>query len=126
MESFTPSGTPASEVAIAGCGFYDYPNICWQNSLPDIILLDKDPANPFLFSKVIKLGIPPGQTYGNVQFIFTTNNGWTNFWRFDDGLNPEMAVFNGGTNVDIPLTATPVNYLFTFDTYTGRVQAIKQ
>jgi hypothetical protein len=125
-ESFTPSGTPVNEVAIVGRGFYDFPNMNWQNALPDIILLDKDPANPYLFTKLIKLGTPPGQSYTTTQFILTTNNGWTNFWRFDEGLSPEMAVFNGGTNTDIPITSTPVNYLFVFDTFTGRVQAIKQ
>jgi len=97
-----------------------------KNEKPDIILLDKDPSNPFLFTKQIKLGTPTGQTYNTTQFILTTNNGWTNFWRFDDGLNPELAVFNGGTNTDIPITTTPLNYLFVFDTYTGRIQAIKQ
>lgn len=126
VEKFTPSGTSVNEVAIVGRGFYDFPDMNWQNTLPDIILLDKDPVNPFLFTKQIKLGTPPGQSYNTSQFILTTNNGWTNFWRFDDGLNPELAVFNGGTNTDIPITSTPVNYLFIFDTFTGRVQAIKQ
>lgn len=126
VETFTPTGTPVNEVAIVGRGFYDYPNMNWQNVLPDIILLDKDPANPYLFTKQVKLGTPPGETYNTTQFILTTNNGWTDFWRFDDGLNPELAVFNGGTNTDIPITTTPVNYLFVFDTFTGRVQAIKK
>lgn len=125
VETFTATGTAINEVAIVGRGFYDFPNMNWQNTLPDIILLDKDPANPFLFSKQIKLGTPPGETYTTSQFILTTNNGWTNFWRFDNGLSPELAVFNGGTNTDIPITTTPVNYLFVFDTFTGRVQAIK-
>jgi len=126
VEKFTPGGTAFNQVALVGRGFYDYPNMNWQNTLPDIILLDKDPSNPFLFTKQIKLGTPTGQTYNTAQFILTTNNGWTNFWRFDDGLNPELAVFNGGTNTDIPITTTPLNYLFVFDTYTGRIQAIKQ
>jgi hypothetical protein len=126
VETFTPTGTPVNEVAIVGRGFYDYPNMNWQNTLPDIILLDKDPANPYLFAKQVKLGTPPGETYTTTQFILTTNNGWTDFWRFDNGLSPELAVFNGGTNTDIPITTTPVSYLFVFDTFTGRVQAIKQ
>lgn len=126
VEGFTPSGTPVNEVAIVGRGFYDHPTMNWQNTLPDIILLDKDPANPYLFTKLVKLGTPPGETYNTTQFILTTNNGWTNFWRFDDGLKPELAVFNGGTNTDIPITTTPIDYLFVFDSFTGRVQAIKQ
>lgn len=126
VEAFTATGTATNEVALVGRGFYDYPNMNWQNALPNIILLDKDLTNPFLFTKLVKLGTPPGQTYTTSQFILTTNNGWTNFWRFDDGLSPELAVFNGGTNTDIPITTTPVNYLFVFDTFTGRVQAIKQ
>lgn len=126
VEQFTPGGSAFDEVALVGRGFYDYPNMNWQNALPDIILLDKDPSNPFLFTKEIKLGTPSGQNYNTAQFIFTTNNGWTNFWRFDDGLNPELAVFNGGDGADIPITTTPVNYLFIFDTYTARIQAIKQ
>lgn len=126
VEKFSPSGTPVDQVAIVGRGFYDYPNMNWQNSLPDIILLDKDLENPYLFTKLIKLGTPPGEAYNTAQFILTTNNGWTNFWRFDDALSPELAVFNGGTNTDIPITNTPVNYLFVFDTFTGRVQTIKQ
>lgn len=126
VESYTATGSAFDQVALVGRGFYDYPNMNWQNTLPDIILLDKDPANPFLFTKQVKLGTPPGQTYTSAQFILTTNNGWTNFWRFDDGLSPEMAIFSGGTNTDIPITSTPVNYLFIFDSFTGRVQAIKQ
>ena len=126
VESFSPTGNAFNEVALVGRGFYDNPNMNWQNALPDIILLDKDPSNPFLFSKIIKLGIPPGQSYNSAQFILTTNNGWTNFWRFDNGSSPELAVFNGGTNTDIPITSSPVSYLFLFDSFTGRVQAIKQ
>lgn len=126
VETFNPSGATISQVAIVGRGFYDFPAMNWQNALPDIILLDKDPANKYLFTKLVKLGTPPGQTYNTAQFIFTTNNGWTNFWRFDEALSPELAVYNGGVNTDIPITDTPVTYLFTFDTYTGRVQAIKQ
>ena len=127
VEPFAPTGSPVNEVALVGRGFYDYPNMNWQNTLPNIILLDKDPANPYLFTKQIKLGIPPEQTYNTTQFIFTTNNGWTDYWRLDNGLSPELAVYNGGgTNTDIPITSTPVNYLFVFDTFTGRVQAIKK
>lgn len=119
-------GTPFDQVALVGRGFYDYPNMNWQNTLPNIILLDKSTANPFLFTKIVKLGTPPGQSYNTAQFILTTNNGWTNFWRFDQAVNPARAVFNGGTNADIPITATPQSYLFVFDSQTGIVQAIKQ
>lgn len=126
VESVTATGNSFNEVAFVGRGFYDYPDMNWQNTLPNIILMDKDPSNRFLFTKQIKLGTPPGQTYTTAQFILTTNNGWTDFWRFDHGQNPEMAVFNGGTNTDISISSTPATYLFIFDTYTGRVQAIKQ
>jgi hypothetical protein len=126
VEQTAAKGTAFDQVAIVGRGFYDYPNMNWQNALPDIILLDKDPSNPFLFTKTIRLGTPPGQSYNSAQFILTTNNGWTNFWRFDDGLHPTRAVFNGGTNTDIPITSTPQTYLFVFDSQTGVVQAIKQ
>jgi hypothetical protein len=126
VEQFTSTGSAFNEIALVGRGFYDYPNMNWQNTLPDLILLDKDPVNPFLFTKEIKLGIPPGQAYNTAQFILTTNNGWTNFWRFDDGLAPELAVFNGGAGAEIPITTTPTSYLFIFDSYTGRIQAIKQ
>jgi hypothetical protein len=126
VETFTPSGTTIGQVAIVGRGFYDFPNMNWQNVSPDLILMDKDPANKYLFTKLVKLGTPPGQTYNTAQFIFTTNNGWTNFWRFDDALSPELAVYNAGVNTEIPIGTTPVTYLFTFDTNTGRVQAIKQ
>lgn len=126
VEPFTPSGTPPGQVAFVGRGFYDYPAMNWQNALPDIILLEKDATNKFLFTKEVKLGIPPGQSYNTAQLILTTNNGWTNFWRFDDGASPELAVYNGGVNAELPITSTPVTYLFVFDTYTGRVQALKQ
>ena len=126
VEQATAKGTPFDQVALVGRGFYDYPNMNWQNALPDIILLDKSAANPFLFTKTVKLGIPPGQSYNTAQFILTTNNGWTNFWRFDNAVNPARTVFNGGTNTDIPITGTPRNYLFVFDSQTGIVQAIKQ
>ena len=126
VEQAAPKGTPYDQVALVGRGFYDYPNMNWQNTLPDIILLDKSSANPFLFTKTIKLGTPPGQTYNTAQFILTTNNGWTNFWRFDNAVTPRKAVFNGGTNTDIPITTTPQSYLFVFDSQTGIIQAIKQ
>ena len=98
----------------------------WQNALPDIILFDKDPVNPYLFSKTVKLGTPPGQTYNTTQFIFTTNNGWSNFWRFDNGTDPETTVYNGGTNTDIAITSTPVTYKVTFDTWLNRVKFERQ
>lgn len=126
VEGFNPSGTPVNQVALVGRGFYDFPNVNWQNALPDLILLDKNPANKWLFTKTLKLGIPPGQSYNTAQFILTTNNGWTNFWRFDDAASPELAVFNGGVNAELPITTSPVTYLFVFDSYTGRVQAIRQ
>jgi hypothetical protein len=126
VEKAAPKGTAFDQVALVGRGFYDYPNMNWQNSLPDIILLDKSAANPFLFTKTIRLGTPPGQSYNTAQFILTTNNGWTNFWRFDNAVNPARAVFNGGTNTDIPITGTPQKYLFVFDSQTGIIQAIKQ
>ena len=126
VEPYAPTGAAPSQVALVGRGFYDYPNMNWQNTLPDIILLDKDAANPFLFTKKLKLGVPPGNGYTSAQFIMTTNNGWTDFWRFNDGTAPENAVFNGGVNTDIPITSTPVTYLFVFDAQTNFVQAIKQ
>ncbi|HEX6430679.1 MAG TPA: hypothetical protein VF008_23465 [Niastella sp.] len=126
VEQVAPQGTPYDQVALVGRGFYDYPNMNWQNSLPDIILLDKSPVNPFLFTKTVKLGIPPGQSYNTAQFILTTNNGWTNFWRFDKAVNPARAVFNGGTNADIPITGTPQSYLIVFDSQTGIIQALNQ
>lgn len=125
-----PDPDPASafaQVALVGRGFIDYPNMNWQNALPDIILFDKDPVNPYLFTKTIKLGAPPGQSYNTAQFIFTTNNGWTNFWRFDNGTDPETTVFNGGANGDgFAITGTPVTYKVTFDTYLNRAKFERQ
>jgi len=125
-----PDPDPANafpQVSFTGRGFYDYPNMNWQNTLPDIILLDKDPVNPYLFTKIVKLGTPPGQTYNTAQFIFTTNNGWTNFWRFDDGFDPEATVFNGGNTGDgFAISSTPVSYKVTFDTYLNRARFERQ
>jgi hypothetical protein len=126
VENYSPVGTAPNQVAFVGRGFYDYPNMNWQNALPDIILMDKDPVNPFLFIKKLKLGIPAGASYNTAQFILTTNNGWTDFWRFNDGSSPEYAVFNGGVNTDLPITSTASTYLFVFDAQTNLVQAIKQ
>jgi hypothetical protein len=126
VEPATPKGTAYAQVALVGRGFYDFPNMNWQNALPDIILLDKSAVNPFLFTKSIRLGTPPGQSYNTAQFILTTNNGWTDFWRFDKAVNPTRTVFNGGANTDIPITGTPQRYLFVFDSQTGIIQAIKQ
>ncbi len=120
------TGTAPAQVAIAGRGFADFPTMNWSNVLPNIILLDKDPANPFMFTKMVRIGIPIGQTYTSAQFILTTNNGWTNFWRFDNAADPELAVYNGGTNIDFPITATPVSYMVVFDASTSRIQLIRQ
>jgi len=115
-----PAPNPSSafaQVAIVGRGFFDYPNMNWQNSSPDIILLDKDPVNPYLFTKILKLGTPPGSTYNTAQFILTTNNGWTDFWRFDNAGDPDNTIFSGGVNAEFPISTTPVNYKVTFDSY---------
>jgi hypothetical protein len=114
------------QVAFVGRGFFDYPNMNWQNALPDIILFDKDPVNPYLFTKTIKMGVPAGQSYNTAQFILTTNNGWADFWRFDNGTDPETTVWNGGTNTDIPITSSPVTYKVTFDTWLNRVKFERQ
>ena len=114
------------QVAFVGRGFYEYPNMEWQNTLPNIILMDKDPVNPYLFTKTVKLGIPPGGTYTTAQFIFTTNNGWTDFWRFDTDKEPDYTVFGGGVNTNIPITITPVTYKVTFDSYTNRCKFERQ
>lgn len=125
-----PDPNPANaflQVALAGRGFYDYPNMNWQNTLPDIILLDKDAVNPYLFSKTVKVGTPPGQTYNTAEFIFTTNNGWTNFWRFDNGSDPEATVFNGGsTGAGFAISSVPVTYKVTFDSYLNRAKFERQ
>jgi hypothetical protein len=124
----TPSAASAvPQVAIAGVGFYDYPNMNWQNTLPNIILLDKDPVNPYIFTKTVRLGNPTGQSYRVAQFIFTTNNGWDKFWRFDNGADPEFTVPDGGnTGGDWPITGTPVSYKITFDTYINRCKLERQ
>jgi len=123
----TPSATGAfAQVALVGRGFYDYPNMNWQNALPDIILLDKSPANPYLFTKTVRLGVPAGSTYTTAQFIITTNNGWTDFWRFNTDKDIDFTVFNGGTNAEIPISTTPVTYKVTFDTYTNRCKFERQ
>jgi hypothetical protein len=126
VENVTITDTAVNQVAIAGRGFTDYPTMNYQNTLPNIILMDKDAANPFLFTKVVNMGIPAGQTYTTAAFIFTTNNGWTNFWKFDNSGSPEKAVFNGGSDAIFPSTSTPVTYLLIFDSFTKRVQALKQ
>jgi hypothetical protein len=124
-----PKPDPAlayAQTAFVGRGFYDYPNMNWQNALPDIVLLDKDPANPYRFTKTVKLGTPPGATYTTTQFIITTNNGWSDFWRFDTDKDPNFTVFGGGVNTDIPITTTPVTYKVTFDSYTNRCKFERQ
>ncbi len=126
VEKTAATGTAYAQVAIAGRGFTDLPNMNYQNTLPNIILLDKDPNNAFLFTKRVNIGVPAGRNYTTAQFIFTTNNGWTNFWRFDNASNIEKAVFNGGSDANYPITSTPVSYLLIFDSFTQRVQAIKQ
>jgi hypothetical protein len=93
VETVTATGTAVNQVAIAGRGFTDFPTMNYQNTLPNIILLD---------------------------------NGWTNFWRFDNSASPEKAVFNGGSDAIFPSTSTPVTYLLIFDSFTQRVQALKQ
>jgi hypothetical protein len=115
------------QVAIAGSGFFDFPTMNYSNVLPNIILLDKDAVNPYLFSKVVKIGLPAGAVFTTCSFIFTTNNGWTNFWRFDTGTDPEMTVPNGGANGgDFAISSTPVTYKVTFDTFLNRCKFEKQ
>jgi hypothetical protein len=125
-----PTPNPAAaypQVALAGRGFFDNPAQNWGNTLPGITLLDKDATNPYLFTKILRLGTPPGETYTTAQFIFTTNNGWTNFWRFDVGADPEATVPNGGANGgDFPISSTPVTYKVTFDTFLNRCKFEKQ
>lgn len=111
-----PSGA-FGQAAFVGRGFADYPDMNWQNTLPNIILMDKDPVNPYLFTKTLKLGTPAGSTYNTAQFIITTNNGWSDFWRFDNATDPDNTVFGGGANADIPISTTPVTYKVTFDSY---------
>lgn len=124
----TPNpGGAYPEVAIAGSGFFDFPNMNYSNVLPNIILLDKDAVNPYLFTKTVKIGLPAGAVFTTCSFIFTTNNGWTNFWRFDNGPDPEFTVPNGGANGgNFSITSTPVTYKVTFDTYLNRAKFEKQ
>jgi len=122
-----PDPTAAyAQTALVGRGFSDYPDMNWQNALPNIVLMDKDPANPYRFKKMVKLGTPSGSSYTTAQFIITTNNGWSNFWRFDSDKDPNYTVFGGGVNVDIPITTTPVTYKVTFDSYTNRCKFERQ
>ncbi len=123
-----PTPNPAAaypQVAIAGRGFPEVPAMNYQNTLPNIILLDKDPTNPYIFSKTLEIGIPTGQTYNTASFIFTTNNGWTNFWRFDVASDPEKTIPNGGNDASVPITATPVRCKVTFDTFINRCKIEK-
>ena len=128
----TPIATPDParaplQVSIVGRGFTDYPDMNWQNALPNIILLDKSISNPYLFNKNVKVSIPAGANYNTTQFILTSNNGWSlPFWRFDNGKDPEATVLDGGENVDIAITNTPVTYKVTFDAYLNRCKFERQ
>lgn len=126
LASPDPTRAPL-QVAIVGRGFTDYPDMNWQNALPNIILLDKSTSNPYVFTKNVKVGIPAGQSYNTTQFILTSNNGWSlPYWRFDNGRDPEITVYDGGDNVDIPITSTPVTYKVTFDAYLNRCKFERQ
>lgn len=61
--------------------------------------LTPDPNNPYRFTGTVELFDHDPVGDGNNGFILGANlSGWSPFWRFDDGNNPNVAVPNGGAS----------------------------
>ncbi len=139
METYTPSDTPFDEIFLMGTGVRvngastcvnnnDASELCWNfaSGKP----LTKASSNPYLFTGTVELFDFDPEGDGNNGFILGANpNGWSPFWRFDQGdeldLEPEFTVPNDGGNY-IFSAARYGTYRFEFDTHLNQAKLLAQ
>lgn len=87
--------------------------------------LTVDPNNPYRFSGTVELFDFDPEGDGNNGFILGANlSGWSPFWRFDDGADPNLAVPNGGSSFVFDETKHGT-YQAVFDTHLNVLTMIK-
>ncbi|MEM7109928.1 MAG: hypothetical protein AAF519_17005 [Bacteroidota bacterium] len=87
--------------------------------------LTVDPSNPYRFSGTVELFDFDPVGDGNNGFILGANlSGWSPFWRFDDGTDPNLAVPNGGASFVFDETKYGT-YQAVFDTHLNLLTMIK-
>ena len=139
METYSPSDTPFDQVYLMGTGVRvngestcvnnnDASELCWNFASGKA--LNVDGSNPYLFTATIELFDHDPVGDGNNGFILGANpDGWSPFWRFDQGdvldLEPEFTVLNDGSNY-IFSEAKYGTYQFEFDTHLNRVKLVPQ
>lgn len=139
METYTPSDTPFDQIYLMGTGVRvngestcvnnnDASETCWNfaSGKP----LTGDASNPYLFTATVELFDHDPVGDGNNGFILGANpDGWSPFWRFDQGdvldLEPEFTVPNDGGNY-IFSAERYGTYRFEFDTHLNQAKLLPQ
>ncbi|WP_421894622.1 hypothetical protein [Marinoscillum sp.] len=104
---------------------------CEQNADPSVTQcwhfasgkrLTKDANNPYLFHGELEFYDQDPSRDNEGGFILGANeNGWSDFWRFDNSTEPEASVRNGGSNYSFTEDAFGT-YEFSFDTHLNYVR----
>ncbi len=80
----------------------------------------RDENNPYVFYGEMELYDYDPEQSGETGFILGANlSGWSDFWRFDQGENPDATVLNGGSNYNFGENEYGT-YDVVFDTHLNR------
>lgn len=82
----------------------------------DLLVLDQDPINKFLFTA--EADLVEGTELNSMIVTSSHDWGWwpEPFWRFNSSTNPEAMVLTGGDNITVTIKKTG-KYMFEFDTH---------
>ncbi|MEL7118649.1 MAG: hypothetical protein AAFO07_04390 [Bacteroidota bacterium] len=137
VETYTPTDDPHPTIIFMGTGVnVNGQSTCinnadgsdgacwWFGSGKE---LTPDANNPYRFTGVVELyDYDPDVSDDNNGFILGANlAGWSPFWRFDSGANPQATVPNGGENFTFESDAYGM-YNVTFDTHLNRLIMVSQ
>ncbi len=94
---------------------------CWNPAVGKA--LTRDTANPYVFTGTLELFDASADQSGlGGSFILgASTEGWSPFWRFDNGSSPDATVPNGGDNYSFGPEAYGT-YDVTFDTHLNRIE----
>lgn len=131
-ETYTPADSIYAYTMVMGTGVkVNGASTCEQNADPSVTQcwhfrsgkkLTNDAANPYRFTATLEFYDQDESRDNEGGMILGANeNGWSDFWRFDNSEEPEASVLNGGSNFTFTNDELGT-YTFTFDTHLNYVR----
>ncbi|REE02221.1 cadherin repeat domain-containing protein [Marinoscillum furvescens] len=131
-QTYTPEDSSYAYTMVMGTGVkVNGASTCEQNADPSVTQcwhfksgkkLTKSESSPYRFSADLEFYDQDESRDNEGGMILGANeSGWSDFWRFDNGEEPEASVRNGGTNFNFTNDQLGT-YEFIFDTHLNYVR----